>query len=43
VASLGSELIRLAGWLGLDDVEVGERGDLASAVRECLGRPSRSR
>ena len=35
-ARLAGELIRLAGWLGLDDVEVGDRGDLAPAVRECL-------
>ncbi len=29
---LAAELWRLAGWLGLDDVVVGERGDLAPAL-----------
>jgi uncharacterized protein YcaQ len=38
VVSLAGELIRLAGWLGLDGIEVGDRGDLAGALRECLGR-----
>jgi len=30
---LAAELRRLAGWLGLDEVEVGDRGDLAPALR----------
>ena len=42
---LGAELRRLAAWLGLDDVEVGERGDLcvplAQALREPPAAPSR--
>src|SRR5438128_116166 len=29
VGPLLGELVRLAGWLGLDDIEVGESGDLA--------------
>ncbi len=33
---LAVELGRLAGWLGLDDVEVGERGDLAPALRSLV-------
>ena len=37
VGPLVGELVRLAGWLGLDDIEVGERGDLAGGLRECLG------
>jgi uncharacterized protein len=41
VAALAGELVRLAGWLGLDDVEVGERGELAVALRECLGSEGR--
>lgn len=32
-AELALELRRLAGWLGLDDVVVGERGDLAVPLR----------
>ena len=31
-AELATELRRLAGWLGLDDVEVGPRGDLAGPL-----------
>jgi uncharacterized protein YcaQ len=38
VGALTGELLRLAGWLGLEDIEVGERGDLAHALRECEGR-----
>jgi uncharacterized protein YcaQ len=41
VGPLVGELVRLAGWLGLDDIEVGERGDLAGGLRECLGRGGR--
>lgn len=33
---LAVELRRLAGWLGLDDVEVGTRGDLAAPLRQEL-------
>lgn len=33
---LADELRSLAGWLGLDDVTVGSRGDLALAVRSAL-------
>lgn len=36
-AHLAQELRRLAGWLGLDTVVVGERGDLATALRARLG------
>ena len=35
---LAAELWRLAGWLGLDDVAVGGRGDLSDAVRNALER-----
>jgi uncharacterized protein len=35
---LASELRRLAGWLGLDDVVVGHRGDLSEPLRDSLGR-----
>ena len=41
VGPLVGELVRLAGWLGLDDIEVGERGDLAGGLRECLGGDGR--
>ena len=34
--ALAAELRRLAGWLGLDDVEVAGRGDLAPALRAAL-------
>jgi hypothetical protein len=40
-SALAGELTSLAGWLGLDAVEVGERGDLRKPLRECLARPSR--
>lgn len=36
VAALAVELRRLAGWLGLDEVEVGARGDLSGALRDAL-------
>lgn len=35
-AALAAELRSMAGWLGLDDVRVGERGDLATALRRAL-------
>ncbi|MDR7251450.1 uncharacterized protein YcaQ [Nocardioides sp. BE266] len=35
---LALELRRLAGWLGLDDVVVGARGDLSDELRVALGR-----
>jgi len=37
-AELAAELWDLAGWLGLDDVVVGERGDLSGALRAELTR-----
>lgn len=37
-SELAAELWRLAGWLGLDQIEVGERGDLASALRAVVAR-----
>lgn len=36
---LAAELWTLAGWLGLEDVVVGERGDLAPALARALGGP----
>ncbi|HWB65883.1 MAG TPA: crosslink repair DNA glycosylase YcaQ family protein [Mycobacteriales bacterium] len=35
---LAAELRDLAGWLGLDDVVVGERGDLAAALQRSVAR-----
>ncbi len=35
---LAAELRRLAGWLGLDDVVVGQRGDLSHALGAALSR-----
>lgn len=35
---LAAELRRLAGWLGLDEVAVGVRGDLSPALRAALAR-----
>jgi uncharacterized protein len=35
--ALALELWSVAGWLGLDDVAVAERGDLAAALRSALG------
>ena len=35
---LAGELRRMADWLGLDDVVVGERGDLSHALGEPLAR-----
>lgn len=35
-AELAAELRLMAGWLGLDDVAVGEKGDLAGPVRRVL-------
>ncbi len=36
---LAAELRRLAGWLGLAGIAVGERGDLSAALRPLLHRP----
>jgi len=36
-APLAGELMRMAGWLGLAEVTVGDRGDLAPALRAALG------
>ncbi|MDT0187718.1 crosslink repair DNA glycosylase YcaQ family protein [Microbacterium sp. ARD31] len=36
---LAAELRRLAGWLGLDDVVVGQRGDLSGPLAHALGAP----
>ncbi|MDT8914819.1 DNA glycosylase AlkZ-like family protein [Amycolatopsis sp. PS_44_ISF1] len=36
-AELAGELKQMASWLGLDRVEVGERGDLAAALRREVG------
>ncbi|CAA0098023.1 Uncharacterised protein [Mycolicibacterium vanbaalenii] len=36
-AALAGELRSMAGWLGLDDVSVGERGDLVTELRRGLG------
>ncbi|WP_286929527.1 MULTISPECIES: winged helix-turn-helix domain-containing protein [Aeromicrobium] len=38
-AELAQELHRLAGWLGLEGVEVGERGDLAHTLATECARP----
>lgn len=35
--ALAAEVRRLAGWLGLDEVRVGERGDLAPVLAAALG------
>ena len=35
-ASLAGELRSMAGWLGLDDVSVGDRGDLVPALRAAV-------
>jgi hypothetical protein len=35
-ADLADELRSMAGWLALDRVEVGRRGDLADDLRRCL-------
>ncbi len=34
--ALAAELRRMAGWLGLSNVEVVDRGDLAEALRACM-------
>lgn len=36
-AALAGELRAMASWLGLDDVSVGERGDLVTELRRSLG------
>jgi uncharacterized protein YcaQ len=38
VSSLAGEATRLARFLGLDRVEVGRRGDLATPLRRALAR-----
>ncbi len=38
VGELADELVAMAGWLGLEAVEVGERGDLAEPLRVELAR-----
>lgn len=37
-AALAAELRLMAGWLGLDDVRVAPKGDLAPALADALGR-----
>ena len=37
---LGLELADMAGWLGLDAVEVWPRGDLAPALAAVVGTPA---
>lgn len=39
VPELAASLRAMAGWLGLDAVEIGERGDLAGELRSCLTSP----
>ncbi|MCZ8381719.1 winged helix DNA-binding domain-containing protein [Mycobacterium sp. CPCC 205372] len=39
-AALAVELRRMADWLGLADVAVGERGDLADPLRAAVGTPA---
>ena len=39
-AALAGELRRMATWLGLDDVLVGDRGDLAAGLRGALSWPA---
>jgi uncharacterized protein YcaQ len=38
---LAPELHAMAGWLGLGEVEVVQRGDLASTLRDAVGRYAR--
>jgi uncharacterized protein YcaQ len=38
-AAVAAELTRMAGWLGLDRVEVVRKGDLAPALAAALGKP----
>lgn len=38
-AALAAELVTMAGWLGLPDVTIGTRGDLASALRRHVMAP----
>ncbi|MGA0862545.1 MAG: winged helix-turn-helix domain-containing protein [Ilumatobacteraceae bacterium] len=38
VAELAAELWEMAGWLGLAEVEVGEKGDLSSSLRKAVRR-----
>ncbi|MDP1630858.1 MAG: winged helix-turn-helix domain-containing protein [Caulobacter sp.] len=39
-AALAAELVRMAGWLGLERVEVVKKGDLASRLQQALSAPS---
>ena len=41
-APLAQQLFAMAGWLGLDDVSVAARGDLAPALRRALGQAATS-
>ena len=34
---LSAELVRLGGWLGMDELVVERRGDLAPSIRRLLG------
>ncbi len=43
VDALAADLGRMAAWLGLDRVEVGDRGDLAPMLRARLARSPRTR
>jgi len=36
VPALAAEVTAMAGWLGLETVEVGERGDLAGPLRRAV-------
>jgi uncharacterized protein YcaQ len=38
---LAPEMLAMAQWLGLERVEVGARGDLASTLREAVGHYAR--
>lgn len=42
-ASMAERLVEMAHWLDLDDVEVGDRGDLARPVRAAVARYARGR
>lgn len=40
VAALAEEVTAMAGWLGLGGIEVGDRGNLADALRRATTRPA---
>lgn len=40
VAALAEEVTTMAGWLGLGGIEVGDRGNLADALRRATTRPA---